>query len=130
MKKKLLVVDPIGSTYSLFSQSSGIDFEIIHKIDGYEALEFLYSGIDIDLLITNLDLPQLTAKDLTLKLRSSYLFSQIPILVVTPPVDSSTRIDCINSGVDTIVEMPFNPLEFYARINALYRLCHKRKGMN
>lgn len=124
-KKKLLVVDQSDSTKIILDHFLGKEFDIIQKSNGYEALDFLNSGVDIDFLITELNLPLLNGKELIQKLRQSHLFSNLPILMLTASSESKDRIECMNLGADNFIEKPFNPFEIQARINAVLRLCRR-----
>jgi len=124
-KKKLLVVDQSDSTKIILDHFIGKEFDIIQKSNGYEAIDFLNSGVDIDFLITELNLPLLNGKELIRKLRQSHLFSNLPILLLTASSESKDRIECMNLGVDNYIEKPFNPFEIQARINAVLRLCQR-----
>ncbi|MGX7686742.1 PleD family two-component system response regulator [Flectobacillus sp. BAB-3569] len=125
LKKKLLVVDQSDSTKIILDHFLGKEFDIIQKSNGYEAIDFLNSGIDIDFLITELNLPLLSGKELIKKLRESHLFSSLPILLLTASSESKDRIECMNLGADNFIEKPFNPFEIQARINAVLRLCRR-----
>jgi len=125
LKKKLLVVDQSDSTKIILDHFLGKEFDIIQKSNGYEAIDFLNSGIDIDFLITELNLPLLSGKELIKKLRESHLFSSLPILLLTASSESKDRIECMNLGADNYIEKPFNPFEIQARINAVLRLCKR-----
>ena len=125
LKKKLLVVDQSDSTKIILDHFLGKEFDIIQKSNGYEAIDFLNSGIDIDFLITELNLPLLSGKELIKKLRESHLFSSLPILLLTASSESKDRIECMNLGADNYIEKPFNPFEIQARINAVLRLCRR-----
>lgn len=124
-KKKLLVVDQTDSTKIILDHFIGKEFDIIQKSNGYEAIDFLNSGVDIDFLITELNLPLLNGKELIRKLRQSHLFSNLPILLLTASSESKDRIECMNLGADNYIEKPFNPFEIQARINAVLRLCQR-----
>jgi len=126
LKKKLLVVDQSDSTKIILDHFLGKEFDIIQKSNGYEAIDFLNSGIDIDFLITELNLPLLSGKELIKKLRESHLFSSLPILLLSASSESKDRIECMNLGADNYIEKPFNPFEIQARINAVLRLCQRR----
>ena len=125
LKKKLLVVDQSDSTKIILDHFLGKEFDIIQKSNGYEAIDFLNSGVDIDFLITELNLPLLNGKELIRKLRQSHLFSSLPILLLTASSESKDRIECMNLGADNFIEKPFNPFEIQARINAVLRLCRR-----
>ncbi|MFY7828467.1 MAG: response regulator transcription factor [Flectobacillus sp.] len=124
-KKKLLVVDQSDSTKVILDHFLGTEFDIIQKSNGYEAIDYLNSGADIDFLITELNLPLLNGKELIKKLRQSHLFSTLPILMFTASSESKDRIECMNLGADNFIEKPFNPFEVQARINAVLRLCKR-----
>ena len=124
-KKKLLVVDQSDSTKIILDHFIGKEFDIIQKSNGYEAIDFSTSGIDLDFLITQLNLPLLSGKELIKKLRESHLFSSLPILLLSASSESKDRIECMNLGADNFIEKTFNPFEIQARINAVLRLCRR-----
>jgi len=89
--------------------------------NGIEALTWLEEGNETDVIITDLEMPQLNGYELIRQIRASSLFNRIPIIVLSTHENSLTRIQCLEMGADDFVVKPFNPLEVKAKIDGILR---------
>ena len=89
--------------------------------DGLEALAFLQEGELPDLIISDLNLPQVSGLELISQLKSTTFFNAIPIIILSGEENSDIRIKCLNQGADDFIVKPFNPDELLARIKAVLR---------
>lgn len=83
--------------------------------------DVLENGLEMnhDLIILDLLLDNERGDRLVKHLRKAKV--DVPILVLSSLVQSSTKVDLFNLGVDDYVTKPFNMQELAARIKALYR---------
>ncbi|PID27516.1 MAG: hypothetical protein CR982_05280 [Candidatus Cloacimonadota bacterium] len=87
--------------------------------DGKEGLE-KYLENDYDLVITDVNMPEINGKDLVKKIREK---NQDQYIVVTSSTeDPETLIDFINQGIDMFILKPLNleKIKYY-----LYRVCKR-----
>jgi two-component system cell cycle response regulator CtrA len=79
----------------------------------------LARSFDYDLLLLDLDLPDMAGLEVVEYLRS--VRSQIPIIVVTATNDIKTKVRVLSAGADDYLTKPFHKDELVARINAVIR---------
>ncbi|MBA1434498.1 response regulator transcription factor [Bombilactobacillus bombi] len=119
---KILVVDDdydIVELLSIYIRNEG--YEPIAATSGRAALEELEQHRDIDLMILDIMMPDISGIDVLQKVRTT---SQIPIIIVSAKTSDIDKIKGLISGADDYVVKPFNPLEVMARIKSLLRRAH------
>jgi DNA-binding response OmpR family regulator len=117
----LLIIDDEQSTRIVLEHFLKKDFNVVVKGDGMEALSLLEGGFDVDFIIADLNMPNLSGKEFLKILRASNLFGQIPVIILSGTDESKERIDCLNIGADDFMLKPFNPMEVQAKIRAIMR---------
>ena len=83
-------------------------------------------GVDLvqteqpDVVLLDLDLPDMDGFEMLSEVR---LFSEVPIIILSARGDVMDNIRALEMGADDWITKPFNPLEFLAKVNALFRRC-------
>jgi DNA-binding response OmpR family regulator len=86
-----------------------------------DALTYLQNGNIPDLIISDLNTPNLSGLELVAQLSASDFFKSIPVIILSGEDSSETRIKCLDSGADDFIVKPFNPAEVEARVRAILR---------
>lgn len=86
-----------------------------------EALSFMQQGSVPDIIITDLNTPELNGFDLLTQLKASNYFKAIPVIILSGEEGSETRIKCLEAGADDYIVKPFNPRELEVRINVILK---------
>ncbi|MFD2933961.1 response regulator [Spirosoma flavum] len=121
IKRHLLIVDENPYVVDILVQTLNKDFKITVANSGQEAARLLIQGNRFDSVLTELELPFFSGLELTKLIRMSRLTAQIPIVILSNASDSTTRIECLEKGVDAFISKPFNPLEVKAKLHSLLR---------
>lgn len=116
---KILVVDDKKTLSTMLAQYLGTTFQTTIKKNGIQALESLQEGNIPDLIITDLEMPEMDGFELITKVRQSGFFKNIPIIVLSCRDNSSDRIKCLKLGADDYMVKPFNPEELMVRVEKL-----------
>lgn len=74
-----------------------------------------------DVIITDLNLPDISGYDVTRRLRRDPVFAQTPILVLTSQTGLQDKLASFEAGADDHITKPFEPVELIARMNVLLR---------
>jgi DNA-binding response OmpR family regulator len=90
-----------------------------------DALTYLQNGNIPDLIISDLNTPQISGLELIDQLKASDFFKSIPIIMISGDDSSDKRIKCLNSGADDYIVKPFNPAELEARIRVVLKRNNK-----
>lgn len=118
---RVLVIEDDVSIQLIIKYSLDKQFNVTTFSNGLEALAFLRDGTLPDIIISDLNTPEMGGLELIEQLKMSGFFNAIPVLVLSGDESTETRIKCLNSGADDYVVKPFNPRELEARIRAILR---------
>ncbi len=122
MKAKILLVDDKNEFRTLLKVMLEKDFEIRDAFNGANALEVLNDGFEPDLIVTDLMMPDVDGKSFVTQLKSSGLYKDIPVIVLSSIDKSMEKIELLKLGAEDYLIKPFNPSELLVRIeNVLAR---------
>lgn len=115
-KKKILIIDDEKSIRFIVENTFKKEFEVVSISDGKAALEYLNSGNLPDLIICDIQMPEIDGFELIKKVRASGFFEDIPLIMLSGNEESKDRIKCFDLGADDYIIKPFNPAELLARV--------------
>ncbi len=116
---KILVVDDKQSLSELVAQFLGQSYQVNTTENGMDAMTWLQEGNIPDLIITDLEMPEMDGFELIRQVKRSGLFSDIPIIVLSCRDNSVDRVECLRLGADDYMVKPFNPEELLIRVDKL-----------
>lgn len=119
---QILVIDDEPIMRKLLMQILKDKYEVILKENGREALEWMYSGNIPDLVVADLNMPEIDGFEYIKKVRESGFFSDVPLIVLSGEESSVERIKCLKLGANDYLIKPFNPEELGLRIDNLIKL--------
>ena len=120
LQKVIVIEDDIAIQTLLFSVLES-NFEVATYENGIKALAYMQQGNIPDIIISDLNTPELNGYDLLLQLKSSSFFSSVPVIILSGEESSETRIKCLEAGADDYIVKPFNPRELEVRINVILK---------
>lgn len=121
MAKKILIVDDSESIREVVSftlENEG--FEVTVADDGTDALTYL-DGRPIDLIITDLHMPQMDGITLIKHVRVMEAYQRIPILFLTTESQTSKKLEAKEAGATGWIIKPFVPAKLIAALNKVLR---------
>ena len=112
MAKRILVVEDSSMTRSLIVSSLEDmgNFVVIEAANGFQALRKL-PEVTPDLVITDINMPDINGLEVVRFLKQSENFSHIPIIVVTTEGRDVDRERALRLGADRYLVKPFEPEE-------------------
>jgi two-component system KDP operon response regulator KdpE len=125
-REKILVVDDESQIIRVMRQIlSAHSYEIRTASDGESGFE-LFNDFQPDLVITDLQMPNVDGLELCRKIRQ---FSEIPIIILSVKNDEKTIVEALDIGADDYVTKPFSTNELLARVRAnLRRVTQKQEN--
>ena len=117
-KKKILVVDDESQiTLVLRHILTAHDYAVRTADDGESGLE-LFHEWHPDLVLTDLQMPQMDGLLLCQKLR---MLSDVPIVILSVRDEEETIVEALDAGADDYITKPFGTSELLARLRSAFR---------
>ncbi len=121
MNKTILIVDDsysIRESINYFLTESG--YKVIKAVDGVDALTFL-NGQKIDLIITDLHMPNLNGIELIKKIRKTNGYKRIPVLLLTTETLKEKKLEAKKAGATGWLNKPFDKRKLFNVISKVLR---------
>ncbi len=120
----VLLVEDSATTKAMLSKYLGPQYRLLHAKDGEEAWEILLTRPDVELVLTDIQMPRLTGQQLLARIRKSDLarVANLPVIVMTAADDNSDRHLAFINGANDFITKPVDEIELTARINVHQRL--------
>ncbi len=117
MAKKILIVDDSKTMRDMVTFTlRGAGFEVIEAEDGVKALEKL-SAAKVELIITDLNMPNLDGFGLIERVRADARHKFVPILMLTTESDPQKKERGKAAGATGWIVKPFNPEKLVQVVN-------------
>lgn len=120
----ILLVEDSQTTRALLSKYLAGTYRLMHAKDGAEAWDLLQDETEIELVITDINMPRLTGHQLLVKIRKSDdpRFKNLPVIVMTTTDDNVDRNLAFLNGANDFLTKPVDEIELQARVNVHYKL--------
>jgi two-component system chemotaxis response regulator CheY len=121
MGKKILFVDDSESIREIVNftlENEG--YEVLLSDNGKSALNHL-NGQEINLIITDLHMPEMNGIDLIKEIRQMEKYQRTPILFLTTESQTERKMEAKNAGATGWIVKPFVPAKLLAAISKVIR---------
>lgn len=118
-KPFILLVDDDENIRLLLGAVLSRYFRVAVQANGMDAMAWLSDGHIPDLIIADLDMPEMDGFSLLQYLQVSGFFHTIPVLILSGNTDPASRSRCEELGARAFIGKPFNPTDMVALISAL-----------
>jgi len=118
--KNILAIDdsrPMLLYYRSVAADMGID--IITAANGKKGLEIITKTKELDLLLTDMNMPEMDGIELTRQIRDIPELKEVPVIMVTTESDKSQERQAVNAGVNCVVMKPFTANTLQTKIKSL-----------
>ena len=107
--KQVLIVDDSETMRDMISYTlDSAGFVVTVAVDGLDALDKL-KGLQVDLIITDINMPNMDGIDLIEALRDEPNFQGTPILCLTTEQGEDTKMAARSAGATGWIKKPFDP---------------------
>ncbi len=93
-------------------------YKVIEAMDGKDALLKL-NDYPVDLVITDIEMPELNGYQLTAKIREQRKFRTLPVIAISSHKEMVDRIKGMEAGINTHLPKPFDEEELFSAIKNL-----------
>ncbi len=94
------------------------DDSLTEAVDGADALEKIKKG-KFDLLITDLNMPEMDGKDLLIRVKASPKTTDIPVVVVTSAGNPAKEKELMSLGALAVLTKPVTPADLLSKLEPL-----------
>jgi len=120
MAKKILILDDTQSMRSLLSMTlkqSG--YSVIEAIDGVDGLSKLIENPDVELIFTDLNMPNKNGVEFIKDVKSNPSFKAIPIIMLTTESEEKKKDEGKAAGAMAWIVKPFKVETIQAVLNKI-----------
>jgi two-component system, chemotaxis family, chemotaxis protein CheY len=119
--KNVLIVDDSPTTRKLIRYIlKKTDYTVHEAEDGIDAMEKL-SNLETDLVIVDLNMPNMDGIEFVKLLRNNYYHMDTPIIMLTTTKDEDLKREALQAGVNLFLNKPVQPAHLISRIESLLR---------
>lgn len=125
-RRHILIADDIAINREMLGDLLRDEYEVSYAVDGLEALDVLQSRKgEIELLILDLNMPNMSGRELMARMQADEDLASIPVIVLT--VDHAAELECLQMGAMDFIPQPFPSIEIVkARISKCIALAARR----
>jgi CheY-like chemotaxis protein len=109
VKETILIVDDHDSVRLILGNILVKQYNVVTKSDGIEAFGWLHKGNEPDLIVLDMVMPRLHGMTFLSNIKSSGLFSHIPVVVLTGNENKEFEMQVRTMGASGFIRKPFKP---------------------
>ncbi len=120
----LLLVEDSQITRAILSRDLSQRYTLHDALDGEQAWKMLCDSPEIELVVTDIQMPRLNGHELLKKIRTSPdpRINSLPVIVMTGADDTTDRNLAFANGANDFLTKPVDILELQARVNVHHKL--------
>ena len=115
-KKKILVLDDDSNMRMLLDFVLHKQYDIYTKENGARGLDWLARGNHPDLIITDIDMPEMDGFAFLKKIREKDTLNKIPVIILSGNQSNKMRMQSLREGASDYQTKPFVPDEIFHKI--------------
>ncbi len=117
--KTILIVDDSATIRKLLAYIlKRKNYVIAEAEDGMDAMEKL-SHVQVDLVIVDLNMPNMDGIEFVKNLRDNYYYMDTPIIMLTTTKDDKLKKDAFDAGVNMFLNKPVQPNFLLYKVESL-----------
>jgi putative two-component system response regulator len=118
-KGRLLIVDDEAVNIRILNSMLEGEFSTLAERDPTKIMQRLIKDPDIDLVLLDVNMPEIDGLQVCRQIRSATATKDLPILLITASADSETELAGLAAGANDFVRRPFEQEVLMARIRTL-----------
>jgi len=119
---KLLVVDDSSTMRRIIKNTLARlgHKDVLEGADGVEGWAALDANPEVEMLITDWNMPEMNGLELVKKVRADERFVDLPIIMVTTEGGKAEVITALKAGVNNYIVKPFTPQVLKEKLAAVF----------
>ncbi len=118
LPKKVLIVDDSKLIHKMFEVMLR-KFTLVHAQDGLEALQRLTESPEIDLILLDINMPNMNGLEFLNQVKQNAAFAEIPVIIVSTEGKEEDTIRGLKAGASAYIKKPFRSEEILDIIERL-----------
>jgi DNA-binding response OmpR family regulator len=118
MKPTLLLVDDNEEILEFLAGDLQETYHLLKAVNGAAALQLLMEET-VQLVVSDVIMPEMDGFELCRRLKTEVEFSHIPVILLTAKNTLQSKIQGLELGADAYIEKPFSPAHLRAQISNL-----------
>lgn len=115
-KKKILILDDDSNMRMLLDFVLHKQYDIYTKENGARGMDWLARGNHPDLIIADIDMPEMDGLAFLKKIQQNGYLSTIPVIILSGHQSNKIRLQSFREGAADYQTKPFVPDEIYYKI--------------
>lgn len=120
-KFTILLVEDNVDLLNLTRESLSTWFKVLKAQNGRQALELL-ANETVDVIVSDVMMPEMNGLELTAKVKSDIEYSHIPVILLTAKTTLEAKVEGFECGADVYIEKPFSIRQLRKQIENLLKL--------
>lgn len=118
---KILVVDDSSTMRRIIKNTlARLGYkDILEGADGVEGWDAIDANPEVEMLITDWNMPEMNGLELVKKVRADERFVDLPIIMVTTEGGKAEVITALKAGVNNYIVKPFTPQVLKEKLGAV-----------
>lgn len=116
--RKVLVVDDSKLMHKMYEVMLR-QYPLVYALDGRQALDRLRDNADVDLVLLDINMPNMNGLEFLAQLRSDGTWSALPVIIISTEGREEDTARGIEAGANAYIKKPFHSEEILDVISRL-----------
>jgi two-component system chemotaxis response regulator CheY len=119
LKRNILIIDDSRPILTLLHVILNKKFQVFATSNAIDAMKWLNAGNTPDLIISDIQMPEIDGWAFIENLRSSLVYDNIPIIVLSGADRQELEVECSCHNITDYILKPFDPSLLLEKIDAI-----------
>lgn len=119
MKRRILIVEDELGARRLMEYLLGAYYQVTSVTNGREAIQWLDDGNEVDLIISDIEMPEMTGLEMVEYLRNEPMYCDIPYILISSRAKSSIMKELSYLDDINYLNKPLQPKTLYWKVEEL-----------
>jgi len=128
-RPRILAVDDATDLLALMAKALGADYEVDTAADAGTAIEKAFADPHPDLILLDIEMPEVSGFEVCRALKGEALTADIPIIFLTGKTDAQSQVEGLQMGAVDYVMKPINAAVLRTRVRMHLALKNQRQEL-
>mgnify|MGYP004456674993 FL=1 len=128
-RQTILIVDDAEMNRMMLSDMLGDQYDYVEAADGREALRILEKNVAIDLMLLDINMPEMNGFEVLEEMNRYHWIQEIPVIMITAEESVESMEHAYSLGVTDYIPRPFNVYIVHRRVENTLNLYVNQKRL-